>query len=127
MSYLAVSIGDVLNTTNSETDFLRKQILKEHFEIKVQEGSVLKYLNFRFFQSFLGFRVDHTDHIMELLTKWFPNGNLIKFDTTFRIDYTYEKELMPSFPLTGNALHKVEMEYHIKLDILFEGYNILIL
>ena len=58
--------------------------------MKVQEGYVLRYLNYRIFQYPLGFSVDHTDHIMELVNEWFPTGTLIKFDTPFSTDYTYE-------------------------------------
>ena len=36
--------------------------------MKVQEGSVLKYLNFRISQSPLGFNVDHTDVTVSYLT-----------------------------------------------------------
>ena len=43
--------------------------LKEDFDIKVQYGSVLKYLNFRIFKSPLGFSVDQTDHIVELVNE----------------------------------------------------------
>ena len=41
-----------------------------------------------------------------------------KFDTSFSIDSTYEKELMDALLLTGNALCKEEMKYHGKF-----GYN----
>ena len=82
--------------------------------MKVQEGSVLKYLNFRICQSPLGFSVDHNDYIMDLVNEWFPTGKFRKFDTPFRTDYGYEKELMAALPLTGHALHKSEMEYHGK-------------
>ena len=58
--------------------------------MKFQEGSVLKYLTFRIYQSPLGFSVDQTDHIMELVNDWFPNGKFRKVDTPFRTDYTYE-------------------------------------
>ena len=65
MSYLTVSTDDVLNTTTNETDFPELTIVfKEHFEMKVQDGSVHKYLNFRICQSPLGFIVYKTDHIM---------------------------------------------------------------
>ena len=77
--------------------------------MKVKGVSVLKYLNFRIFQSPLGFSVDKTDQIMELLNEWFPNGKFIKFDTLFITDFAYEKELMAALPLTGNALHKAEI------------------
>ena len=40
------------------------RVFKEHFEMKVQEGSFFKYLNFRIFRSSLGFSIDQTDHIM---------------------------------------------------------------
>ena len=66
--YLIVYTDDVLNTTNNETEFTELTIVsEEQFEMKVQEVSVLKYLNLRIFQSPLGFSVDQTDHIMELL------------------------------------------------------------
>ena len=43
VSYLTVSTDDVLNTTNNENTFPElKRVFKEHFEMKVQEGSVLK-------------------------------------------------------------------------------------
>ena len=54
--------------------------------MKYQEGSVLKYLNFRICQSLLGLSVDKTYHIMELVNEWFPNGNFRNFDITFRTD-----------------------------------------
>ena len=44
MSYPTVSTDDVLNTTNNENACPElKGVFKEHFEMKVQEGSVLKY------------------------------------------------------------------------------------
>ena len=74
----------------------------------VQEGSVLKYLNFRNIQSTLGFSVDQTDHIMELANKWSPTGNFRKVETPFRIDFAYKKELTEALPLTEKALHNSE-------------------
>ena len=66
--YLAVSTDDVLNTTNNEIEFPEiRRFFEEAFEIKFQEGSVLKYLNSRIFQYPLGFSVDHTAHVMELV------------------------------------------------------------
>ena len=47
VSYLTVSNDDVINTTNNETEFTElTRVYEEYFEIKVQEGSVFKYLNF---------------------------------------------------------------------------------
>ena len=47
VSYLTVSTDYVINTTNNENAFPElTRVFKEKFEMKVQEGSVLKYLNF---------------------------------------------------------------------------------
>ena len=68
VSYLAVSTDDVLNTTNNETSFTELRIVfEQNFDMKFQYGSVLKYLNLLIFQSPLGFSVDNTDHIIELV------------------------------------------------------------
>ena len=115
MSYITVFADDVLNTTNNDNAFPELEgFFKEHFEMKVQEGSVLKYLNFRICQSPLGFSIDQTDHIMELVNEWFPTGKFRNVDTPFWTDSSYEKELLAALPLIGHALHKAEMEYHGK-------------
>ena len=54
--------------------------------MKVQEGSFLKYLNSWIYQSPLGFIIYQTDHIMELVNEWLPNGKFRNFDTTFWTD-----------------------------------------
>ena len=95
--------------------------------MKLQEGSVLKYPNLLLFQSPIGFSVDQTDQITEIVNEWSPAGKFRKVDTPFRKESTYEKQLMAYLPLTGNSLHKAEMEYHGKIDILLEGCNSLLL
>ena len=52
---------------------------------------------------------------MELVYEWLSTVKYKKVDTNFSSYYTYEKELMDALPLTGNALHKAEMEYNGKL------------
>ena len=92
MSYPKVSNDDGLNTTNNETEFQElTRVIKEKFEMKGQEGSVLKYLNFRVLQSPLGFIIDQTDHIMELVNEWFPTGMFRNVDTPFCTYSSYEK------------------------------------
>ena len=82
--------------------------------MKIQEGSVFKYLNFRICQSPLDSSIYQTDHVMELVNEWFPTGKFINADTPFRTDSSYGKELLDAIPLTGHALQKAEMEYHGK-------------
>ena len=74
--------------------------------MKVQGLSVFKYLSFRIFQYPLGFSVDHTDHIMELVNEWFPTGKFRNVDTPFWTDSLHENELLAALPLTGHSLHK---------------------
>ena len=91
VSYLTVSTDDVLNITNNENSFPElTRLFKEHFDVKVQKVSVLKYLNFRIFQSPLGFSIDQTDHKMELVNEWFPTGKFRNVDTHFWTDSSYE-------------------------------------
>ena len=56
---------------------------------------------------------------MELVNECSPTGEFIKVGTLFRTDSPYEKELMAALPLTVNALHNSEMEYHNKF-----GHNL---
>ena len=66
VSYLKISSGYIINTTNNETEFTElRRVLEEYFETKVQQGSLIKYLNSRVFQSPLGFIVEQTYQIME--------------------------------------------------------------
>ena len=90
VSYPKVYTDDVLNTNNNETPFPKlTRVFAEQFEMKVQEVSVLKYLDFRIFQSPIGFSVDQNDCIMELVKYCSPNGKFRKVDTPFRKDSTY--------------------------------------
>ena len=79
--------------------------------MKVQERYILKYLNLRICQSPLGFSVDQTYHITELVNEYSPTVKFIRVDTTFRTDFKYEKELINALPLTRHALNKAETDY----------------
>ena len=68
MSYLTVSDDDFLNTTNNDTPLTElRSFFNDTFEITVQEGYVLKYLNFRICQYPLGFIIDKTYITMKLV------------------------------------------------------------
>ena len=59
--------------------------------MKVQERYVHNSINYLIFQSPLGFSVDQTDLIMEIVNEWLPNGKFRKVDTSFRTESKYEK------------------------------------
>ena len=68
VSYLKVYIFGVTSTNNNDTYFPELTIVSEaQFEMKVQERYVLKYIYLLIFQSPLGFSVDSTDSIMEIV------------------------------------------------------------
>ena len=70
VSYPTVYTDDVFNTNNNETEFNElKREFEEHFEMEVQGGYVLKYHHFQIYQSPIGFSVDQTDNIMELINE----------------------------------------------------------
>ena len=103
-----VSTGYVINTTNNDTAFTEpRRAFEEYFQIKSQEGSIIKYLNFRIFQSPIDLSIDQTDHIKELVNEQFPTGKFRKVDTPFWTDSTYEKEIMAELPLIENPPCKI--------------------
>ena len=70
VSCLTVSNYDALDTTNNETSFPELTIVfEENFEVKFQEGSVLKYLKFRIFQYPIDLSVDQIYHTTELVNE----------------------------------------------------------
>ena len=92
VSYLTVSTDYDLNTTNNMTLFPElRRVSEEYFEIKFQEGFVLKYLIFWILQSPIGFIIYQTNHIMEIVNEWFQTGNILKVYTPFWKYSTYEK------------------------------------
>ena len=65
VSYIKFSTGYIIDNNNNKAEFTELRIVfEEYFEIKAQEGYVLKYLNFRIFHYPIGFSVDKNDHIM---------------------------------------------------------------
>ena len=100
---------DVLNTNNNDEIFWElKRVFRETFEINTQEVFIGKYLNFRIVKLHLGFIINQTGHIMELVYEWFTDGNFQKFDAPLQTEYSYEKELMNYVPLVGDSLRKYE-------------------
>ena len=128
MSYFTLPTDDFLNMTNNETVFPElTRAFKEHIKVKLKEVSVPRYLNFLICQSPLGFSVDQTDHIMELVNEWFVTKTFRHFDTPFREKSAYEKELMAELPLPVHALHKQKWNIMVNLDTHLEGYNTFLL
>ena len=113
VSYLTVSTGDVLNDTNNYEAFQQFKIcFEDNFRLMINEGSVMKYSNFRISQSHIGFSIHFIEHLVELFTEWIPDGKFRKFDTPICTDYVYEKEIMDAVNITGELLLKAYIDYH---------------
>ena len=59
----------------------------------------MKYLDFRIFQSRLGFSINQTEHIMELVNEWLTGIKFIKFDTPFYANSAYDKYILVGVPI----------------------------
>ena len=63
--YLTVSTDDFLNTTNNDKSFTElTRVFEENVETKLQEGSVLKYLNLRIYSVLL------VSVLIRMITSW---------------------------------------------------------
>ena len=96
----------------SMINYDNSSVFLETFEIKKQEGSVLKYINFRILLSHLVFSIHRSDNIIELVYEWFPDGNFWKFHTPFHTNSKYDKDIMYGIPLMVNSLQKYELDYN---------------
>ena len=56
------------------------------FTVLFHKDRGVNVANLLIFQYPLGFNVDHTDHIMELVNEWLPTRKFRNVDTTFRTD-----------------------------------------
>jgi hypothetical protein len=66
--YLALATDDVLFLSKTRTPFLfLRTELDKLFDLTVNEGSVLKFLNLRIVQSPAGISFDQTNHIRSVL------------------------------------------------------------
>ena len=97
---LAVSTDDILcATSNSDIFWLIHSVLKETFEITMQEGPVLSYLNLRIIQSELGISLDQTEHINDLVKEWYPDG-FKPTHTQLRTERKFKTDIAQSLPPT---------------------------
>lgn len=90
--------------------------LKKLFKYTKEEGTVLKFLNFRIIQSEHGISIDQTKHIIkEVLNPYWSNknrDNIRKRTGPFPTDPQVEHEIMNATILEGKALKDLETRYH---------------
>ena len=104
VSCLTVSTDDEINITNNDSSFGEiKKYFEEAFDIKIQVGYVIEYINLCIDQYPLGFNIYQTDHIMNLFNKWFLYGKFLIL--------IHQIDLVAAVPLTETALNHSESKY----------------
>ena len=90
---------------------IRKRIEKS-YDITIQDGAILKYLNLQIIQSDAGISIDQTQHILKMLEPHYPKSSkFTKTDIPFRTDKEYETEMMDAIPASPSELALLEKEY----------------
>ena len=118
---VAVETDDLLVATNSpDLKDLVLNTLLSAFKVTTQEGSVLKYLNFRIIQSVHGISIDQTSHIQELVHTYIPvDSKIDPVNTPLRSDRQFNDEVATSIPATPSELKKLEIEFGFKYSSLY--------
>jgi len=89
-----------------------KTRIEKSYDITMQEGPVIQYLNLQIIQSDAGISFDQTQHILKMLEPHYPkNSSFNRTDIPFRTDRDYEQELMNAIPASPTELKLLEKEY----------------
>ena len=89
-----------------------KQRIEKSYDITMQEGPILKYLNLQIIQSDAGISIDQTQHILKMLEPHYPkSSHFTKTDIPFRTDKDFEMEMMDAIPASPTELKLLEKEY----------------
>ena len=89
-----------------------KTRIEKSYDITMQEGPVIQYLNLQIIQSDAGISFDQTQHILKMLEPHYPKtSSFTRTDIPFRTDREYEQELMNAIPASPTELKLLEKEY----------------
>ena len=105
--YCVLSTDDVLCSFPTNDDFYDLMTyFRKFFQLSLQEGSVLSYLNMRIIQSEHAISLDQAEYIFDLLLAFFGDkADRIKTASTpLRSDSTFEKDLYEATPLSETEL-----------------------
>ena len=107
--YCLISTDDVLCSYPHASyfhDLMR--YFNEYFNLSIQEGPVLSYLNMRIIQTEHIISLDQAEYIFDMLVSYFgPDITRIKTASTpMRSDSAFEKELYAATPLSEDELAK---------------------
>jgi hypothetical protein len=109
--FLVLATDDCLVLCDDWSQFLDLKA----FEVTLQEGAILHFLNLRIIQSPAGISIDQTDHIVEkIVTPYFKNqdtSTLVSITSPFQMDSSFEQSLYEALVLVVAALKKLEDQH----------------
>jgi hypothetical protein len=110
---LACATDDCLCLTDDRAYFVTlKTRLENVFELTLQEGDTLRFLNLRIIQSPQGISIDQTDHIVDtFISPYFKSrdvSKLLPITSPFPTDSSFENALYDSPILAGSKLHSIK-------------------
>jgi hypothetical protein len=92
-----------------------KAQMEAMFEVTLQEGAFLRFINVLITQSPDGISIDQTDHIVEMIvTPYSKNqdtSELISITIPFPVDSPFEKHLYEAPVIVSAALKKIEDQH----------------
>jgi hypothetical protein len=114
--FLALATDDCMVICDDRLKLLDlKAKMESMFEVTLQKGAILRFLNLRIIQSPAGISIYQTDHIVEtIVTPNFKNQNastLVSITSPFPTDSSFEKHLYEAPVLVGAALKKLEDQH----------------
>jgi hypothetical protein len=114
--FLSLATNNCLVICDNHSQFLDlKANMEDMFEVTLQEGAILSFLNLRITQSLVGIIIDHMDHVVETIFEPYfkdrDTNTLLPITSKFPTDSSFEKRLYESPVLAGSALHDDEQKY----------------
>jgi hypothetical protein len=114
--FLVLATGDCLVVCDTRQQFLDlKSKMEALFEVTLQEGAILRFLNLRIIQSPVGISIDQTDNIAEnVLDPYFQDhdtADLRSITSPFPTDTSFEQRIYEAPVLTGTALKAMELKH----------------
>jgi hypothetical protein len=110
--FKALATDNFILLISSQALFLSlKTGLEKLFELTLQEGSILRFLNLRIIQSPYGISIDQTDHLVDsIIEPYFKDrdvSKLLSITSPFPTDLSFEQLLYEAPILVGPALRKI--------------------
>jgi hypothetical protein len=114
--FLALATDDCMVLCDDISQFLDpKSKMEAIFEVTLQNGAILRFLNLGIIQSPSGISIDQTDHIFETIVDTFYKDRdtpiFLSITSPFQMDASFEQRLYEAPVLTGSALRAIEDKF----------------